>query len=903
MEAWEKQIIKNNLVRLIEITKCTTTVLTTLHVSNILCDDDVADLNAHAGTPKMQNLEFYSIIQKRVGGFEKLLSVLNDTNQTGPLQILTLNSLNYEDSFRCDQNEELGKGTFATVFKGECENRPAAVKRLFRFDESRRKRIENEIEILKLCGGNSNIVQYFTQKSSVHFDLIVLERCDVTLKKWISDKSLIQITRRKVMENVTQGLEWLHSFRILHRNVIPENILLKANRRIPGVKLAGFGSSVQLKEGEDSCVISSDFIETLGWSAPEDQGDSRRCTFASDVYSLGHLFCHVLTDGKASPNDLKNLENLEEFIDDTNNDCVKDILNIKQMISDDPKERPSISVVLISSTVLKARDANDTEEPSLLPFIEKMKENVKNGGKINGSLSRKLEEQCIETNVEAQRSWKRICHILNKFNHIDVSQPALLGLKELLNVERNLETVAAILPTNEDKNILDSAQKASQQSTDDESENLENSFLEDQSNDDENLDKIRQIVDELQNLNSGGKSKRLFEIVRSSEFCIIKQILNITASQMRITEICDDLERTLLHAAVEYREYDVVEYLVNARGFGNVLDKSIFQNTLIHDCLKDINTMNAEKLKQKHAILEFLITKNPRLIESKDKYERTPLHIAVMKVKNNEQVKFIETLLNAKASVNAKDVYRHTPLHIAVCEKTSQEKVTTVIRLLIKHGADPDTQDKWGRTFLHFAAPKSTPSIFQEIVEHLVSIRRTKSFTIPDGSGWQVLHCLAVGNWDQEPLYETLQLFRTHGVNFNALCNSGATPMFKAIEYGRSESFLKMFTEFGADWKINNNDQDTILHIAAYNNNKSALKYLLCLGCDVNSKNIRGDTPLHDAINCSSLLRPSYDVVNELLINGANPTSINHNGESPIYLALKRGNIQQRILDTLENVR
>ncbi|CAL8133171.1 unnamed protein product [Orchesella dallaii] len=804
MEQCEKEIITKNLDKLIRNTICNTVLLATLQASGCLSDIDVNDLNALSSNSMEQVAQFYKLIQTKLGGYKILLNALKDTQQTGALSILNKIPSQYDNSFRfdADTNARLGKGKFGAVFKGELMNRLVAVKRIFHNDETEKARIENEVEILLKCDGHENIVRYFTTKNFEYFDLIVLEVCDMTLKQSIEHKIKVQIPRRKIMNKVTNGLEWLHEQKILYCNLKPENILLK--KRPPRVKLTGFGASVQLKDGEEGCqVYLPEIPETLGFEAPEAKGNRRECTFASDVYSLGSLFCFVLTDGKSNLKELESLD-LEDTMDETKEakNFVDDILTIKNMTSDDPKSRPSSSQ-LLSTPMLRncdetqeTNDFNHTNDPPLLRFIKQIK--IENENKINGIPSGKSNQPKKETTLKAEHKIEKIYQILENLKQMDPAELRKHGQlekfkdAELRVFEKFTETVGAklkikVCKQDEEKNpYLMQKESKDEAIANDDSDNYEScddscfTELQEQESlitnsvgkvfpcvDDEQQEKIQQTLDELNEMDLLKTRIKLFELVKSEKFCIIKPVLNSLAAHMKITELCDDEERSLLHVAVKFREYDVVEYLVNERGFGNILHAPMFQNTLIHDCIEDIHTVDVEKFEQKHMILELLFTKHPLLIQSKNTAERTPLHIATDLVfSNGKQIEFIKMLLAANACVNAEDESDRTPLHLAVRGFVS-ENVSDIIQILIEHGAEPDAQDIIDYTFLHYAIQDVPPREFHEIVKHLVSIERTKSFHTHGDVIDTVLH--NSGRYLKGDLLdETLQLFKTHGVNFNA---------------------------------------------------------------------------------------------------------------------------------------
>ncbi|CAL8070012.1 unnamed protein product [Orchesella dallaii] len=389
MEEWEREIIRNNLDKLIKNTICDRLLIAVVTASGVFSDNDEAALNAPSMNKMEKVAEFYNIIQKRVGGYQVLLKGLGETNQTGAVAILTKNPLNYNNSFRYDENIRLGKGSFSSVYKGEFRREHVAVKKMFNTNERERNRIENETNMLEACKNHENIVQILTTKIGGCFTLIVLELCDTTLKKWVEDNTLVQISRREIMKNFTQGLEWLHNQRIVYVNLKPENILLKGWPRCTA-KICGFGLSARLEDGEEGCVLSLPPVavyETQGWDAPEVKPKANRhqkYTFASDVYSLGYMYCCVITNGQYNIGELAELDGiqphiLEETIESMTKKC-RVIQIIKRMVTDDPKSRPSCTQVLQSfNDEVEMRildELNLSDESLIMGLIKKVKLNI-----------------------------------------------------------------------------------------------------------------------------------------------------------------------------------------------------------------------------------------------------------------------------------------------------------------------------------------------------------------------------------------------------------------------------------------------------------------------------------------------------------------------------------------------
>jgi len=190
---------------------------------------------------------------------------------------------NPEDVF--EMLEKLGEGAYGIVCK--CQDKKTgklyAVK-VIEMDAGDEATIKREVEILQQCQSES-VVQYGGCWKHGGTLLIAMEFCDGG-----SVQDVIRVAKRQFTEEeigaicaeVVQGLVYLHSHHIMHRDIKSGNILLTQSGR---AKLADFGVSASLVSTmqKKHSVIGSPY-----WMAPEiianntDGYDSR-----ADIWSLG----------------------------------------------------------------------------------------------------------------------------------------------------------------------------------------------------------------------------------------------------------------------------------------------------------------------------------------------------------------------------------------------------------------------------------------------------------------------------------------------------------------------------------------------------------------------------------------------------------------------------------------
>lgn len=306
----------------------------------------------------------------------------------------------------------LGQGSSGTtVFPGTFDGRVVAVKRLIKTANSL---AEKEIRHLVSSDEHPNVIRYHGKEESPAFFFIALDKFETSLDQFVEypekfEKMVHPIRGydiKDALRQVTRGVQHLHSLKLVHRDIKPQNILVRPVRtnRPPSegqltpllFVISDFGLCKPLEDGPESVFAATRTAAgTTGWKAPEllvssrdaiaapaasDSGHShsqsfskstnnsgdgtvidpptgRRATKAIDVFSLGCVFFYVMTRGGhpfdrgGSP--LARDLNVKEDKYDTSllrgsfigyDFDAEDL--IMQMIMHDPKSRPDAAGIL-----------------------------------------------------------------------------------------------------------------------------------------------------------------------------------------------------------------------------------------------------------------------------------------------------------------------------------------------------------------------------------------------------------------------------------------------------------------------------------------------------------------------------------------------------------------------------
>ena len=237
-------------------------------------------------------LEDYEIIN--VGFTRKISNVLKfnsnvfiQNSQNDPLNSYT-------------KIKSLGKGSFGEVFLVK-HNVTGIIRALKVIDKNNidlkeeplsEQEILNEINILKKID-HPNIMKIFEFYSTETTFYLILEFCEGgDLSDFVFNNKLSEFQVVYIMFQILSAMNYCHKMKILHRDLKPDNILIKKNQDgLCRVKICDFGTSAIFKRGEKQKEI----IGTLCYMAPEvlKEEYNEKC----DLWSCG-VIMYILLTGK-----------------------------------------------------------------------------------------------------------------------------------------------------------------------------------------------------------------------------------------------------------------------------------------------------------------------------------------------------------------------------------------------------------------------------------------------------------------------------------------------------------------------------------------------------------------------------------------------------------------------------
>ena len=197
--------------------------------------------------------------------------------------------------YKIDLMNELGRGSFGTVYKGYGENNfVVALKKICTGTKKNRENASREA--FKFQYMKDHLLQTNDHITRI-YDVKYLQNA-VWIKNYYSQLTFEVMV--KLMKQIMNGIAFLHDRNIVHRDIKPGNILLASRpRQNVVVKLGDFGLSKILDPDSLTSAMSSN-VGTLSFKAPEfwntrPDADGKVKYYRNvDVYAAGLTFAAMI---------------------------------------------------------------------------------------------------------------------------------------------------------------------------------------------------------------------------------------------------------------------------------------------------------------------------------------------------------------------------------------------------------------------------------------------------------------------------------------------------------------------------------------------------------------------------------------------------------------------------------
>lgn len=153
------------------------------------------------------------------------------------------------------------------------------------------KRFVEEAELVKTLHHRNVITIYdsFFENNTAYY---VMEYCDgIDLRRYTNNfsRKLEYDEGMNILYQIMNGLEYIHSKGILHRDIAPDNIYITKNN---SVKILDFGSA---RSEMDQFNRELSVIVKVGYAPIEQYGGRGKQGPYTDIYALGATFYHLFT--------------------------------------------------------------------------------------------------------------------------------------------------------------------------------------------------------------------------------------------------------------------------------------------------------------------------------------------------------------------------------------------------------------------------------------------------------------------------------------------------------------------------------------------------------------------------------------------------------------------------------
>ena len=217
-----------------------------------------------------------------------------------------------------DEASVIGKGSNGSyIFRGKLKDPvtelepDVAIKRLVKPPGTKTTYyILNEITTLRQFS-HINIVRYLSSEKISGFILIVLELCEGSLINVIETQrdvfnhpfsSTFKVCqwsfKKNLLKGIANGLEYIHKHNRIHRNLKPQNILVKkcVNSEFGLIAvISDFSLIKEIESGKLEVTVSGNIVGTHGWIAPESLKVPKKASKSMDIFAYGCIVQFVMS--------------------------------------------------------------------------------------------------------------------------------------------------------------------------------------------------------------------------------------------------------------------------------------------------------------------------------------------------------------------------------------------------------------------------------------------------------------------------------------------------------------------------------------------------------------------------------------------------------------------------------
>ena len=269
-----------------------------------------------------------------------------------------------------EPGEEVGRGAYGRVFKVKYRGSVCAAKELHSIlihstlmASEERKRLQENFQLeCDRCSklNHPNIVRFIGiyHPPQQLFPVLIMELMDESLTIYAEKSNISFNSRMSILHDVAKGLSYLHSRDppVIHRDLSPNNILLKHLPLFPVAKIADLGVAKVISVNDrDSRRYQTKVPGTVDFMPPETFTDDPQYDGSLDVFSYGGIVLHTVNGVWPTPTaptkldpvtrqirGFSEVERRQEHLDKMTGGA--EVLRplVEACLDNDPAKRPSI---------------------------------------------------------------------------------------------------------------------------------------------------------------------------------------------------------------------------------------------------------------------------------------------------------------------------------------------------------------------------------------------------------------------------------------------------------------------------------------------------------------------------------------------------------------------------------
>ena len=257
----------------------------------------------------------------------------------------------------------------------------------------------------------------------------------------------------------------------------------------------------------------------------------------------------------------------------------------------------------------------------------------------------------------------------------------------------------------------------------------------------------------------------------------------------------------------------------------------------------------------------------------------------------DKYIDVVQILIDNDINLDEADNDGMSALHMATILNNS-----TLVKLYLKHGADPALIDNDGAGVMHMASIHGNLEMINIYVKEGIPLFQADSA----GANGLLYYCIGIAHTMSNADSTVFQFYESNDFDVNMKTTAGITPLMTLATGGDMEG-TKILLSMGADASAVDIENSNALYYAATSGDFPELLNLLAInGASVDSTGGWSDnSPLHEAV-----MSDYTESVRQLLDLGANVNASDNLGDSPLHDASYHGNLEvyQLLLDHGANV-